>query len=282
MNDIGDADDPLTRMITSGAGALGIATGAVLGTAVAGPPGAVIGATTGALLQDGMKAVAGDVAARFTAQTEQDRMGSLYVLAQNQVVERLNGGEQPRSESFFRPRERKKAKRLRSEADELLEGTFLAARKAFEERKVALLANFYTNVVFRNDLDSGHANYILSLMESLTYRQLIGIFIIGSGQLSNAVRARDFRGGGILEPLQVGVLFELYQLVKLDLVADSGSRYILGVADINPSQLRLQGTGAELFNLMAPLTLDFEEYGYFINALQPDFLGQERNRLSTP
>lgn len=272
MHENGGADDALTRMITSGVGALGIAAGAALGTAVAGPPGAVAGAAAGALLQDGMKAVAGDVAARFTAQTEQDRMGSLYVLAQNQIVQRLNGGEQPRSESFFRPRERRKAKKLRSEADELLEGTFLAARKAFEERKVAILANFYTNVVFRNDLDSGHANYILSLMESLTYRQLTGIFIIGSGQLSNTVRARDFRGGETLDPLQVGVLFELYQLVKLDLVADSGASYILGVADINPSQLRLQGTGAELFNLMKPLALDFDEYGYFINAFKPDIL----------
>ncbi|QGH68104.1 hypothetical protein [Pseudactinotalea sp. HY158] len=156
-----------------------------------------------------------------------------------------------------------------------MKSPFLAARKAFEERKVALLANFYTNVVFRNDLDSGHANYILSLMESLTYRQLTGIFIIGSGELSNMVRARDFRGGEALEPLQVGVLFELYQLVRLDLVADSGASYILGVADINPSQLRLQGTGAELFNLMRPLALDFDEYGYFINAFRRDFLNSQ-------
>ncbi|QGH68106.1 hypothetical protein [Pseudactinotalea sp. HY158] len=130
MHENGNIDDALTRMITSGAGALGIAAGAVLGTAVAGPPGAVAGAAAGALLQDGMKAVAGDVAARFTAQTEQDRMGSLYVLAQNQIVQRLNGGEQPRSESFFRPRERKNAKKLRSEADELLEGAFLGSSQS--------------------------------------------------------------------------------------------------------------------------------------------------------
>lgn len=277
MSENGSANDALTGLIMSGAGALGIAAGAALGTVVAGPPGAIAGATTGALLQDGMKTVAGDVAARFTAQTEQARMGSLYVLAQNQIVQRLNGCEQPRSESFFKPRERKKAKKLRSEADELLEGTFLAARKAYEERKVALLANFYTNVVFREDLDSGHANYILSLMESLTYRQLMGIFIIGAGKLTNVVRAKDFRGGEMLDPLQIGVLFELYQLVRLDLVTDSTASYILGVADINPSQLRLQGTGAELFNLMTPLTLDFDEYGYFINAFKPDFLTPQGN-----
>ena len=275
MNENSSADDALAGMIRSGAGALGIAAGATLGTVAAGPPGAIAGAAAGALLQDGMKAVAGDVAARFTAQTEQDRMGALYVLAQNQIVQRLNGGEHPRSESFFRPRERKKTKKLRSEADELLEGAFLTARKAYEERKVALLANFYTNVVFRDDLDTGHANFILSLMESLTYRQLTGIFIIGSGQLTSTVRTRNFRGGETLDPLQVGVLFELYQLVKLDLVADSGASYILGVADINPSQLRLQGTGAELYNLMMPLHLDFDEYGYFVNAFKPDFPAQQ-------
>lgn len=204
-------------------------------------------------------------------------MGSLYLLAQDRIAQRLNAGEQLRSESFFKPRERKKTRKLRSEADELLEGTFLAARSAYEERKVQLLANFYANVVFRDDLDSGHANYILSVMESLTYRQLTGILIIGTGGLQDLVRAKDFRGEGTLEPLQVGVLFELFQLVKLDLVTDSTSSYILGVADISPAQLRLQGTGAELFNLMTPVPLDFDEYGYFINAFKPDLLLDQQN-----
>ena len=166
----------------------------------------------------------------------------------------------------------------RSEADELLEGTFLAARKAYEERKVALLANFYTNIVFRDDIDSGHANYILSLMEPLTYRQLITIFIVGNRQQTagplSFVRDKDFRGGETLDSLQVGVLYELFQLAKLDLVVDAGSGYILGVADIKPSSLQLQGTGAQLYNLMTPMTLDFDEYGYFLNAFKPDFLTQ--------
>jgi len=266
-------------MIESGAGALGIGVGATAGLLVGGPVGAVAGAAAGALLQDSMKAVAGDVAARFTAETEQERMGSVYLLAREKITERLNGGQPLRSESFFRPRERKNGKKLRSEADELLEGTFLAARKAYEERKVALLANFYTNIVFRDDIDSGHANYILSLMESLTYRQLITIFLIGNRQQTGGplalVRDKDFRGGETLDSLQVGVLYELFQLAKLDLVVDAGSGYILGVADIKPSSLQLQGTGAQLYNLMTPMSLDFDEYGYFLNAFKPDFLTQQ-------
>lgn len=269
---------PLDRMLESGAGALGIGVGASAGLLLGGPIGAVAGAAAGALLQDGMKAVAGDVAARFTAETEQERMGSLYLLAQEQIAGRLNGGQPLRSESFFKLRDRKRGKKLRSEADELLEGTFLAARKAYEERKVALLANFYTNIVFRDDIDSGHANYILSLMEPLTYRQLITIFIVGNRQQTagplSFVRDKDFRGGETLDSLQVGVLYELFQLAKLDLVVDAGSGYILGVADIKPSSLQLQGTGAQLYNLMTPMTLDFDEYGYFLNAFKPDFLTQ--------
>lgn len=269
---------PLDRMLESGAGALVIGVGASAGLLLGGPIGAVAGAAAGALLQDGMKAVAGDVAARFTAETEQERMGSLYLLAQEQIAGRLNGGQPLRSESFFKLRDRKRGKKLRSEADELLEGTFLAARKAYEERKVALLANFYTNIVFRDDIDSGHANYILSLLEPLTYRQLITIFIVGNRQQTagplSFVRDKDFRGGETLDSLQVGVLYELFQLAKLDLVVDAGSGYILGVADIKPSSLQLQGTGAQLYNLMTPMTLDFDEYGYFLNAFKPDFLTQ--------
>ena len=269
---------PLGRMVESGAGALGIGIGAAAGLLVGGPVGAVAGAAAGALLQDGMKAVAGDVAARFTAETEQERMGALYLLAQEQIAERLNDGKPLRSESFFKPRERKKGKKLRSEADELLEGTFLAARKAYEERKVALLANFYTNIVFREDIDTGHANYILSLMESLTYRQLTTVIIIGNrqqGGLSGLVRDKDFRGGEALNSLQIGVLYELFQLTKLDLVVDAGSGYILGIADIKPSSLQLQGTGAQLYNLMTPVALDVDEFGYFINAFKPDFLVEQ-------
>lgn len=270
---------PLGRMIESGAGALGITAGATAGLFVGGPIGAVAGAAAGALLQDSMKAVAGDVAARFTAETERERMGSVYLLAQEKITERLNGGQPLRSESFFRLRERKSGKKLRSEADELLEGTFLAAKNAYEERKVALLANFYANIVFRDDIDSGHANYILSLMESLTYRQLITIFLIGNRQQTGGplalVRDKDFRGGETLDSLQVGVLYELFQLAKLDLVVDSASGYILGVADIKPSSLQLQGTGAHLYNLMTPMSLDFDEYGYFINAFKPDFPTQQ-------
>ena len=203
---IAEARPPaLGRMIESGAGALGIGIGATAGLLVGGPTGAVAGAAAGSLLQDSMKAVAEDVAAPFAAESEQERMGSLYLLARERIAESLNGGKPLHSESFFKPRERKNGKKLRAEADEHSEGTFLAARKAYEGRKVALLANFYANIVFRDDIDSGHANYILSLMESLTYRQLITIFIIGNRQQAggplNFVRDKDFRGGEPLDSL---------------------------------------------------------------------------------
>lgn len=274
MFDDSSERDALTGMIESGSTALGAAAGAGIGMLIGDPSGPVIGAAAGSLLESRLRAVAGDVAARFTARTEQERMGTLYILTQNQIMRRLKAGDTPRSAAFFRPRERANLKRLRSEADELLEGAFLAAQRSYEERKIGLLANFYTNVAFRDNLDSGHANYILSLMESLTYRQLVGIFIIGNGKLPNFSRTSDFRSEESLDPLQVGVLFELYQLVKLDLIADSSSKYILGVADITPSRLILQGTGAEIFNLMGPLTLDFDEYGYFVNAFRPDLTSQ--------
>ena len=67
------------------------------------------------------------------------------------------------------------------------------------------------------------------------------------------------------------MLYELFKLAKLDFVVDGGSGYILGVADIKPSALQLQGTVVQIYNQMKPMTLDFDEFGSFLNAFKPDF-----------
>lgn len=257
---------PGIRLAQSGAGATGVGAGALVGFLIGGPAGAIAGGATGALFQDGVKHVVGQVAERFTTQTEQERIGSCLVLAYEQIAERLNEGIPLREESFFRPRQRSQNKKIRSEAEDLLEGAFLASRNAYEERKVELLARFYANIVFQPDVDSAHANYVLTLTNSLTYRQLVLIGIIGSRLRFDTVRNGDFRGEGRLNPLQVGVMFEIYQLVTLDLVCSVDAGYMLGVADINPTKLSLQGTGAQIYNLIRPDMVDADDQQFFFEA----------------
>lgn len=259
------ATSAIAKLIASGAGATGVAAGGVAGFLVGGPEGAVAGGLTGALLQDGMKAAVGEFAERLTTRSERERVGSCLVLAHELIAERLNAGQPLRDPGFFKRRERKAQQELRSEAEELLEGTFLAARDAYEERKVEMLARFYANAAFERGVDVGHLNHILNLAKLLTYRQLVIIGIIGSHDLSR-VRASDFRGSGSLPAATIGVLYEVYQMVGLDLIVSKDSSYMMGVADINPCLLRLEGNGAHLFNLLRPEKVPTEDQQFFYGA----------------
>lgn len=261
-----ETSSPAVRLAQSGAGATGVAVGGLVGFLVAGPVGAAVGGGAGALLQDGMRHVVGQVAERFTTATEQERIGSCLVLAYEQISTRINSGVPLREESFFRPRARRQNEKIRAEAEDLLEGVFLASRNAYEERKVKLLANFYANVVFEPAIDAAHANHVLTLANNLTYRQLVLIGIIGAQIGTDRVRQGDFRDQKSLTQLQVGVLFEIYQLVTLDLVTATDSSYILGVADIAPAKLRLQGTGAHIYNLLRPASVDVEDQAFYYEA----------------
>ncbi|KQV26432.1 hypothetical protein ASC54_06005 [Yonghaparkia sp. Root332] len=62
------------------------------------------------------------------------------------------------------------------------------------------------------------------------------------------------------------MLFELYQMVGLDLIVSADSSYIMGVADINPSLLRLQGNGVHLFQLLRPDEVPTDEQRFFFEA----------------
>jgi hypothetical protein len=260
------ATSAITKLIASGAGATGVAAGGVAGFLVGGPAGAVAGGVTGALLQDGMKAAVGEVAERLTTRTERERVGSCLILAHELIAERLNAGQPLRDPGFFKRRERKAQQELRSEAEELLEGTFLAARDAYEERKVEMLARFYANAAFERNVDASHLNHILNLAKLLTYRQLVIIGIIGSHDLSR-VRASTFRDSGALPAATIGVLYEVYQMAGLDLIVSEDSSYMMGVSDINPSLLRLQGNGGHLFNLLRPDRVPSEDQRFFYDAL---------------
>lgn len=260
-------------LVESGAGATGVAAGAILGYLAGGasPEGTVLGGVAGAALQDGMKATAGQVAERLFAETEKERVGGCLVLAHERIVQRLNEGQRLREPRFFERRTRRANKQLRSEAEELLEGTLLAARDAYEERKVELLARFYANVAFDNSLDTGTLLHLLSLAKSLTYRQLVILGIVGLHQLAGMapnVSDSDFRDGGELSLATVGALFEIYEVVTLNLISSKSGAYILGAADINPAGLRIQGAGANLFNLLELHLVPQEDKEFFFEVFR--------------
>lgn len=260
-SDAGGSGDALRRLVESGAGAAGVSAGTALGFIVDGVPGAMIGGTSGALLQDQFKHVAGDLAARVIGDSERERVGECLVRAHELIMERLSNGQEFRDPSFFRRSERRERAKRRSHAEQLLEGTFLAARDAYEAQKVELLARFYAHAVF-SSLDVAMLNHVLSLAQRLTYRQLIIVGLYGWRQ---AQRERDesvfpLRETRLQDPPPfedpTGLIFELYELVTLSLLAPTDNTIVLTWSQMNPSELSVHATGAHLYNCLRPDAAD--------------------------
>lgn len=93
--------------------------------------------------------------------------------------------------------------------------------------------------------------------------------IIGSKLALERVRQGNFREAGALEHPQVGVSFEIYYLVTLDLACSTDAGYMLGAVDIDPGKIALQGTGVQIYNLLRPDAVDAEDQQFFFDAFPP-------------
>jgi hypothetical protein len=88
-------------------------------------------------------------------------------LARDKIEENLREGVPLRNDDFFLRDEA-----TRSSADEIMEGTLLAAQREHEERKIPYYANLIANLSFEPAVDRYTANLLLRTAQELSYRQL--------------------------------------------------------------------------------------------------------------
>lgn len=247
-------DKKLADDITEvGANALGGSVGALAGTAIAGPPGAVAGAIIGSVVEKVFSKVGKDINDRVLSPNEDQRVESVLKLASDEIEKKLNKGETFRNDDFFSEGD------CRSTAEELLEGTLLAAQREYEERKLPYLGKLYANIAFDKTISRPMANQLIKMATDLSYRQLVILSSIGLFQLNpNAPIKRKDMLGHIEGYDKISIATDIYELYHRGLVHSSS--VIMDVAGINPSLLELQGNGALLFNLMelANMEMNFE------------------------
>ena len=152
-------------LLRSGTKIGGAAVGGAVGS-LAGPAGTVAGAAIGAALGETCVVVLDDLANRFLSPREEQRVAGVAALAIDGIRERLLF-ESKRDDDFFDGNADNP-----SPAEELLEGVLLNAKQEHEQLKLPYLAKFYTNLVFAPYVQRAEANHLLSIVESLTYRQL--------------------------------------------------------------------------------------------------------------
>jgi hypothetical protein len=247
----------LRKLIEAGADITGNLAGSILGFLVAGPIGAFAGAAASPVLKHTLVGVASDVITRSISQREKARIGGALAFAAAKIREKLDSGQEVRDDGFF-----DSDGIQRPPAEEVAEGVILAAQRDHEEKKLKYYGNLLGNLAFTPGIDRAYSNFLIAVAEQLTYRQLCLLRLIQDID-GKGLREHDFRDG-VIPPTTVPVLYEIYDLYSRGLINGRG-KALLGLTNIAPTRLRLQGAGAVLFNLMELFTLDVQD----VNSLIP-------------
>ena len=111
-----------------------------------------------------------------------------------------------------------------------MEGCLVKARDTYEEKKLRLIANFYTQITFRGDISPASANHYLNYAEKLSYRQFCIMAFSQHAHGSN-VRSKDYRGEELSEETSA-LLQEIIELQQLGLLVSLNPSTMTGAIHI--------------------------------------------------
>jgi len=150
-------DSGVQRLIQSAGAVAGAAVGAATGLLVGDP---VLGAAAGQTLSE----VGKEIARRYLSPRQEQRAGTVLVLAAANIMANEALGNKLRNDGFFDGE--------RSDAEEIAEGILLAAMDEHEERKLPYMANMLGNLGFMPQIDVNTANRALSAAEQLSWLEM--------------------------------------------------------------------------------------------------------------
>lgn len=239
-----ERDDKRIRdLIETGSDIAGGAAGASLGFMIGGPTGAITGGAGGPAASRAFRHLAVEFTQRVLGQREKERIGATMDFAAEKIRMKLEAGCQVRGDGFF-----EEEPGDRPAAEEVLEGVLLAAQREPQEKKLRFYGNLIANIAFHPEIDRDQAAFLVSLGESLSYRQLCLLRLFAAGNAFK-LKQTDYRGGGLSEADRVAVVQEIYDLYSRGLLG-SGGEALLGVTDVAPAKMTVQGVAATLHNLM--------------------------------
>jgi hypothetical protein len=202
-----DDEAKARELVQAGSVIAGDMVGAGIGLIFGGPAGAVLGAGAGSALG----AVASEFAGRVLGKRERERTGAVIAYAAAAIGEALGDGAQLRDDGFFVERDG------RSSAREIAEGVALAARDAFEERKLPFLGNFYASAALDPALDAHLCAAMLRDATSLSWRQYTLLAAVGRSERLPLPGVEISLGGP--DWATWGVRFEFNQLYEANYFA---------------------------------------------------------------
>ena len=241
----GDASnrDSIEELIEAGSSIAGSATGAAIAILGGDPASALAGSVAGSVLATGLKLLAQELRQRFLGPREEARLGAALAFAAERIQAKLEGGEKIREDGFFSS----PGGDARASSEEILEAVLLVAQREYQEKKLRFHANLLANLVFDSSVAPEQAHVLIKLGEDLTYRQLCLLALFPKH--ADALRSNDYKGESALDTNIIALLVEIFDLYTRGLLNASGVA-LLSLPNIVPSKMRIQGTGAQLFNMM--------------------------------
>ena len=170
--------------------------GALTGTAITLAAGPFVGSASGEAVARVLLRVGHEVEQRFFAPRQGRRIEQALEAATEASQRALQAGEEIRSDGFFDHSAAGDA----SPAEELLEGVLRTAADEWEQRKVAYTGRMFASVSFDSSVSPSQANYLLKLVDRLTYQQVV---LLASGkqhktEAGHISRRRNRQGSGAL------------------------------------------------------------------------------------
>ncbi len=165
-------ENPIKSLIDAGseitggaaAGGAGFAIGALAG---GGPVGAILGGALGTIVSKILVKVLTDLSDRSLSKSEKSRVGACATFIIAKIQDNIQAGHKLRDDGFF-----ENDKDERSKAEEIMEGIIIKCRDEYEQRKIKIIANIYASIAFLPDVSATEANFLIKLIERLTYIQI--------------------------------------------------------------------------------------------------------------
>ena len=176
------------------------------------------------------------------------RIGAAATITITQIQGKMANGEQPRADGFF------DTEKQRSDAEEIFEGTLIAAKNTHEDKKAIYIGSFFANVCFESSCSKDEANYHLSVAESLTYTQFClleifsrqdNFFNLSSESIAGASASYD----SIVHLQSTRRLCDLGILIE-QLPGEDNYVFVMDIHNIRPDCVKLSVIGARLHRLL--------------------------------
>lgn len=233
------------------------ATGAIIGAAIAGPPGAILGGLVSPVLEHHLSRAVGEFVTRQLGDRQRARAAAGSVLLAANMQSRLSGGQSLRNDGFDQADEMGGRP-----FDEVTEQAILDMMNSVEERRLPYLANFYSSLYFESDVPRTSIATFVSIASSLNYRAMCILSIVGQ-RLIRTGKERADGEPAVWSNLDHMIAKEVFNLVNASVLvnkADDAAHYAatLGYTDIEPGTLQLGPIGQMVYEKMTLSTMPMD------------------------